>query len=436
MTGEHGVQGVAFSELARRYGTPLFVYDGAMLVERYRTLRERLDPAVDLCYSLKANPNVAVCALLHSLGAGAEVSSLSELHTALRAGVPSADIVFPGPGKSPDELVACLDAGVYAIVCESIGELDLVERLARERGTRARVAIRVNPEFSVRSTTLAMGGKPRQFGIDEAQLRHAGGDFLRRYPHVDVIGVHIYMGTRLLDAGVVVENTTRILEVARDLANLLGFPLEFVDVGGGLGVPYFEGEADLDLDVLVSGLNRVFDGYRTGSPGTRLVMELGRYLVAPAGTYLVGVRYTKTSQGQRFAVTDGGTHHHLPAVGIGSFVKRDFPIFLANRDGRGDEVAQWTVAGPLCTPNDTLGRSVELPELRTGDLIGVRYSGAYGPTASPVLFLGHGYPAEVLVHDGTAYLVHERDEPTDLLARQRLPDVLAPVPAGAARYAR
>ncbi len=188
-------------------------------------------------------------------------------------------------------------------------------------------------------------------------------------------------------------------------------------------MPYFDGEADLDLDTLVPGLNRAFATFRAPHPGTRLVMELGRYLTAPAGTYLMRVRYTKTSQGQRFAITDGGTHHHMAAVGIGSFVKRDFPIFLASR-GAGGERREWTIAGPLCTPNDTLGRHVALPELRPGDLIGVGQSGAYGPTASPGLFLSHGYPAEVLVHDGRAYLVRDRDEPTDLLAKQHVPPFL------------
>jgi diaminopimelate decarboxylase len=415
------VQGLPFAELAERFGTPLFVYDTDVLAEQYRRLRSRLTPAVELFYSLKANPNAAVCAFLHGLGAGAEVSSVVELLTALRAGVPAHDIVVPGPGKSPIELAACLDAGVRAVVCESVGELAALDELARTRGVRAPVAIRVNPAFSVRASTLAMGGKPRQFGIDEDQLSR---DLLARFPDLDVLGVHVYMGTRLLDADVVVENTARILDLAAALTERLGLDLRLVDVGGGLGVPYFDGEAELDLDALSLGLNRAFAAFHAEHPGSRLVMELGRYLTAPAGTYLMRVRYTKTSQGQRFAITDGGTHHHMAAVGIGSFVKRDFPMFLASRAGA--DSGEWTVAGPLCTPNDTLGRHVALPELRPGDLIGVRQSGAYGPTASPGLFLSHGYPAEVLVHGGRAYLIRDRDEPADLLAKQYVPEFLRP----------
>jgi diaminopimelate decarboxylase len=140
------------------------------------------------------------------------------------------------------------------------------------------------------------------------------------------------------------------------------------------------------------------------------------------------VRYIKESMGDRFAVADGGTHHHMAAVGIGSFVKRNFPVELLSRPVPPDaEAGPWTVAGPLCTPNDTVAKAVRLPDLAVGDLLGVRRSGAYGPSASPAYFLSHGYPAEVLVRRGTAYLVRRRDTVDDLLSRQAThPDLTAP----------
>lgn len=417
-SSEFQVHGIPVSELAERYGTPFFVYDGDVLRDRYRGLRDRLSPAMEIFFSLKANPNVSICALLRSLGARAEVSSLTELRTALRAGVDPADIIFLGPGKSRAELEACLDEGVHAIVCESLPELALVDGLARARGAVAPVALRVNPSFAVKRSGLAMGGKPRQFGIDEEQVFAEEG-LAARHPSVRLMGVHVYMGTRILSEDVVVENTARILDLAERLSRRHGFPLRMVDVGGGLGVGYFDGEPDLDAAALTARLNPVIDAFAARHPETRLVMELGRYLTAEAGTYVAGVRYVKESMGERFAVADGGTHHHMAAVGIGSFVKRNFPMALLNRL---DEPAteEWTVTGPLCTPNDTLGRKVPLPSVRPGDLIGVHRSGAYGPTASPVHFLSHGYPAEVLVHEGRDLLIRERDLPEDLLARQRL----------------
>lgn len=401
--------------LAEEYGTPLFVYEADTVAAQYTGLRQRLHPAMDIFYSLKANPNLALCGHLRSLGAGAEVSSLLELTTAREAGVPPGDIVFPGPGKSREEITACLDAQIYAIICESFEELELVNDLARERGVRARVALRVNPAFAVKGSGLTMGGKPRQFGIDEAHLFALPG---LRLAHLRVVGVHVYLGTRILDETVIAENTRRVLELAERLAAHLDFPLEFVDVGGGLGVAYFDGERDLAVERLTDLVNPVVADFHDRHRDTRLIMELGRYLVAPAGTYLIRVRYVKSSMGERFAVTDGGTHQHMAAVGIGSFVKRDFPLRLFGRPTDGPLV-RWTVTGPLCTPNDTLVRAAELPDLRRGDLLGVLRSGAYGPSASPTLFLGHGHPAEVLVCNGVGCLVRHRDQVADLLRQQR-----------------
>lgn len=417
------VQGIPFTELAAEFGTPLYVYDGAVIAAQYTGLRDTLHPALEILFSLKANPNLSVCALLRSLGAGAEVSSLAELVTALRAGVPAGSIVFAGPSKSPDELSAALDAGIAAIAVESFGELAAIDALAAARGTRADVVLRVNPGFAVKGSRLTMGGRPRQFGIDEAQVRDRAAEALR-YRAVRIAGVHIYLGTRILDEELVAHNTGRIL----DLAQHLGLPLDLVDVGGGLGVAYFDGERDLDANRLTDLLNPVVARFHDAHPCTRLVMELGRYLTAPSGTYVTAVRYVKESMGERFAVVDGGTHHHMAATGLGSFAQRNFPMALLNRAG--EDTEPWQVAGALCTPNDVLGRKVALPRLRPGDLIGVRRSGAYGPTASPVRFLGHGGPAEVLVLDGRAHLVRRRDDVADLLRNQLLvePTVTTQVP--------
>ncbi|MFF4016207.1 diaminopimelate decarboxylase [Streptomyces sp. NPDC001843] len=423
MTTEPDVQGIPLVELAQTYGTPMYLYDGDALEGRMRELREAFDPRLEIFFSLKANPNIAICALLHAHGARAEVSSLTELLTARRAGVAPEDILFLGPGKSREELAACLDEDVAAVVCESFQELASIDELARERGRRARVVLRVNPAFSVKGSGLTMGGKPRQFGIDEAQLL-ADTRLAQRFPHVRLIGVQVYMGTRILSERSVVDNSARIFELAERLSTALGFELELVDIGGGLGVAYFDGERDLDLSLLASGLNPVVAGFADRHPHTRLVMELGRYLTAEAGTYVVRVRYVKTSLGERFAVTDGGTHHHMAAVGIGSFVKRNFPMRLLSGSAEATGTEHWNVTGPLCTPNDTLAKKAELPPVRPGDLLGVDRSGAYGPTASPVHFLSHGYPAEVLVVDGRAHLIRERDRPDDLLSKQRLPEAV------------
>jgi diaminopimelate decarboxylase len=411
---EHEFQGIAISTLAETYGTPLYVYDGDVLREQYRNLR--LD--AEIFYSLKANPNIAICALLHQLGAGAETSSLAELVTARRAGVPAERIAFLGPGKHREELIACLDEGVGMLVAESLGELDLLDALARERGVMVPVMLRVNPAFSTKGARQTMGGKARQFGIDE-ELLFADPALLNRWPSLVVTGIHAYLGTRILDMLAISANAERILDLAIRLSSFLRFPLDTVDIGGGLGVAYFDQEQDIDADTLASLLNRVLAEFRRRRPGVRVVMELGRYLTALAGCYVVRIGYVKSSLGRWFAIADGGSNHHSAATGTGSFVPRNFPVGLLSRPGAtADE--QWTVTGPLCTPSDTLVRDMPLPALNVGDLIGIWRSGAYGLTASPGLFLGHGYPAEVLIDDRRAYLIRDRDTVADVLRNQRL----------------
>lgn len=416
---EHTVQGIPVSALAERFGTPLYLYDGDRLRGTYRELRDLLDPRIDIFYSAKANPNVSVCAVLRAEGAGIEVSSLAELATALRAGARPQDVIFLGPGKSAEELRACLDAGVHAVVCESLEELTALDALAPPEGVR--VLLRVNPLFSNKGSRLSMGGKPRQFGIDE-EILDGAGPLLRSLPRVRVEGVHAYMGTRILDADAVAANTRGILALAVRLSAELGFPLNTVDIGGGLGVAYFDNEKDLDVAAAARGVNAEVAAFLGEHPGCRVITELGRYLAGWCGLYVVRARYVKQSRGEWFVVADGGTNHHMAAVGIGSFVKRNFPIRSLTRP---DEPGRrpYTVTGPLCTPNDVIGKQVELPDVEPGDLLGVERSGAYGPSASPVLFLSHGHPAEVLVLDGQAHLVRRRDTVEDLLGRQILVEV-------------
>ena len=417
---EFQLQGVPITRIADQFGTPLFVYNADVLRTVYQSVRE-LHPAVDVFFSLKANPNISICGYLGSLGAGAEISSMVELITARAAGIDPADTIFLGPGKTRTELEACVAAGILAVVCESFDEVAELDAVAAAAGRDdVGVLVRVNPDFHTKGSGLAMGGKPRQFGIDADQVRRSRG-FLDRLRRVRVLGFHMYLGTRFLNADDLVHNTQEILVLAQDLAAELAVPLRTVDFGGGFGVAYFDNEKDLDLAVTIAGINKVVAPFVAAYPDCQLINELGRYLTALCGTYVVRARYVKESMGERFVVADGGTNHHMAAVGIGSFVKRNFPIRSLTRY-TAEPTDVYTVTGPLCTPNDVIGKKVALPPVRAGDLLGVERSGAYGPTASPGLFLSHGFPAEVLVHNGTAHLIRQRDRPEELLAKQRLVD--------------
>ncbi|MFE4857473.1 diaminopimelate decarboxylase [Streptomyces sp. NPDC056670] len=410
----------SFAPIAEEFGTPLFVYDTETIAASYHLLRTGLRPSVDVFYSLKANPNISVSAFIRSLGAGAEVSSETELATALRAGFAPEDIVFLGPGKRDAELEACVRADLRAVVCESLGELRRLDAIAarHRRPEPVPVLLRINPAFSTAGSGLAMGGRPRQFGTDTEVLLGAR-ELLAELRRVRVTGVHAYLGTRYLQDEPVVRNTLGILAEAERLARTLGIPLETVDFGGGVGVAYFDNEKDPDTAAVVDGVNAAVDAFGREHPGCRFIMEAGRCLTAAGGTYVVRVLDVKESMGEWFAVADGGTNHHMAAVGVGSFVRRNFPIRVLDRPGE-PVAGRYTVTGPLCTPQDVLGRRVALPAVSPGDLLGVGLSGAYGPTASPGLFLGHGYPAEVLLHAGRAHLVRRRDTVEDLLSPQRL----------------
>lgn len=421
------------AEAAEHFGTPLYLYDADVLRDTYRRLRRLLPPQVDVFYSLKANPNISICALLRAEGAGAEVCSLTELRTALDAGVAPENIIYLGPAKDAQQLRACVQARIHAVVCESFDELALLDQIAGEAGRTVNVMLRINPEQRAPGAALTMGGKPRQFGIDASEVADAGG-LLRGLRRLHVTGLHAYLGSRFLDHEAIIRNTREVLELADALAAVLGGPLETVDFGGGFGIAYFDNETDLDVEALTGGLSEAVEPFAAAHPRCRLITELGRYLVADAGLYVTRAVSVKDSLGETFVVCDGGTNHHMHAVGIGRLVKRNFPVRLLSPYEHDAPRHQYTVTGPLCTPNDLLAKKISLPRVRPGDLIGIERSGAYGPTASPVHFLGFGAPAEVMVLNGRPQLVRARDTVDDLLSRQRLiepvPTPATPAPGG------
>ncbi|WP_299774191.1 hypothetical protein [uncultured Tateyamaria sp.] len=407
--------------VSQEFGTPAFVYNANYLRSNFNALRQKLSPAIDLLYSLKANPNAAIVDCLRSCGAGAEVSSRAELHTAIRVGIDPKNIIFVGPAKCEDEIADSIRFGIFAIVAESAQELDEIQRQAEASGTKqaVNVMLRVNPDFKTSGSGLTMSGKPRQFGIDVEQVPDLR-EQLDMLSLVRVIGFHVYMGTRYLDAEPIIENTENILSLAERLAGDLGIEIEAVDVGGGFGVPYFDNEKMLDVPKLAKGVNAAVAQFRRCHPDTRVIIELGRYLSAGSGALLTSVRYVKESRGETFAIADGGTNLHMAAVGLGGFAKRSFPIVNMSRS-TSESTQETTLTGPLCTPSDTMARKTNLGEVTEGDIIGVLCSGAYGPSASPTGFLSHGYPNEVLVDGDDLHLVRAADSVNDIISAYRLP---------------
>lgn len=404
-----------YRAIAKAVGTPYYCYSAKDIRERFRGLVQSLPQGIRYLYSLKANPNKAIVEILRTLGAGCEVCSLTELEIALAAGVDPKDILFVGPAKSTEELKRCVQVGIWAIIVESLSELIFLEEIASSLGVVQTVGLRINPTFQTHAAKLVMSGKPTQFGIDDEDLLEAL-NLTRNCYHLRLIGIHVYLGTRILDVGAIVENTIRILELAERVEELASQRLEFVDVGGGFGVNYFKNESELELDLLGKEMASIVEHFRQRHPSTQMIIELGRYLVARSGVFVTSVRYIKRCKGKRFAICDGGSNCHAAAAGFNSLFRRNFPITRLN--GASGRSALYTITGPLCTPTDIIGEDIPLDELQVGDLIGLFDSGAYGPTASPVHFLGFGYPAEVLIDDEDVRLIRKRTSVSDELANQ------------------
>jgi diaminopimelate decarboxylase len=396
-------------EIAERYGTPLYVYDREVLDRQWLRLRHTLPAEFSIAYSVKANPADAILRHFVAKGARLEVASAGELKRAIAAGCLAEHTLFAGPGKTEAELELALAQGVGEIHVESALEARRIGILADRLGVRARVAVRVNPATEVQGGAMRMGGKPAPFGVDEEQLDDML-DLLLSEPAIEVTGLHLFTGTQILDHSVLTMQYRRGLDIARRMAARLGRPLETLDFGGGLGIPYFTTESELDMDKLREDLRGVMAGIEDDPhlARTRFLVEPGRYLVGEAGVYLTRVNDIKVSRGKTFYIVDGGMNHHLAASGnLGQVIKRNFPIAVVNRLREGaTELVD--VVGPLCTPLDTLARDAHLPHAEVGDLVGIFQSGAYGLTASPLGFLSHPTPAEVLAGNGCAALIGRR----------------------------
>jgi diaminopimelate decarboxylase len=308
--------------------------------------------------------------------------------------MPRSRISFAGPGKGEGELSCAIAAGIV-INMESEQEMERIAALGERLGLRPRVAVRVNPDFELKSSGMKMGGGPKQFGVDAervpAMLARIGKLGL------DFEGLHIFSGSQNLRAGSIQEAQEKTLQLAMRLAEHAPSPIRLVNIGGGFGVPYFPGEAPLDLAAVGENLRRLLPDVERRLPGAQIVVELGRYFVAEAGIYVCRVHERKISRGQVFLVTDGGLHHHLAASGnFGQVIRKNYPVVVGNRM-RSAEREVVSVIGPLCTPLDLLADQMEMAKADVGDLIVVFQSGAYGLTASPTGFLSHPAPLEVLV---------------------------------------
>lgn len=395
LRGELAISGRTASELVAEAGrTPLFVYSRALIDARVGELRAALPHRVGLNYAVKANPHPLVIAHMAPLVDGFDIASSGELAMCVAAGIDPRRISFAGPGKRDDELEAAIAAGV-TLNCESEGEGARSIAIGQRLGKAPRIAIRINPSFVMTGSGMKMGGGPKQFGVDAERVPELAKALIGE--GAEWRGLHIFTGSQTLGAEAIIEAQANVLNLAAQLAEDIGHGCPKLNMGGGLGIPYFPGDVAVDLPRVGAALAERVEHLPAVLADTELCMEMGRYLVGEAGVYLTRIIDRKESHGVTYLVTDGGLHHQLAASGnFGTVVRRNYPSAIATRYGS-EAIEEVSIVGCLCTPLDRLADNAMMPRAEVGDLVAVFCAGAYGATASPSAFLGHGPAAEMLV---------------------------------------
>lgn len=393
--GELHIGGIPITRLAERVGqTPFYAYDRRLISERIQYLRDSLPKELRLHYAIKANPMPAVVQHLAGLVDGFDLASTGEMKTALDTPMPAEKISIAGPGKTDRELRQAIAAGI-TINLESEGEMRRAAQIGAQLGTTPRVAVRVNPDYELKSSGMKMGGGPKQFGVDAERVPTMLKEMATM--NLEFIGFHIFWGSQNLNPEAIMEAHGKTLDLAIRLSDSSGIHPHHLNIGGGLGIPYFPGETRLKLKPIGDNLNELIATFKQKLPGTKLITELGRFIVGEAGIYVCKVIDIKESRGEKFVVTDGGLHHHLAASGnFGQVIRKNYPAAIANKMDRSEQETI-SIVGPLCTPLDLLGNKMELPKTEVGDLAVIYQSGAYGLTASPEKFLSHPAASEVLL---------------------------------------
>jgi diaminopimelate decarboxylase len=401
--------------LVQTYGSPLYVYDAAVLRARAAALRSALPDRVEVAYATKANGSPVVLSTLAAAGLGADVASGGELRAALRAGFDPARIVFTGPGKTDAELEAAFEACIGTLTIESLDELEAVLVRASMVVPGQGLALRLATENEAEGLPIISARGNVKFGLTEAEADEAvmrlrtSGALAPEGPFV-LRGFHAFGASNVRGAGVLVEAAADLARRAEHIARCHGLEVHLLDAGGGLGIPYDAGETALDIEALGAGLAAEIATWseRPTLRAARLLLEPGRWLAAPAGTYLCTVTRTKPRDGRVVAICDGGIHHLLRPRLVG----QDHRLVAVGAASERAVDARLDLVGPLCTGLDILASDVLGPRPRVGDIFAVLDAGAYGYSESMLLFLTHPTPAEIVVEeDGTIAVSRERIEP-------------------------
>jgi diaminopimelate decarboxylase len=403
------ISGVDFEEVVHQFKTPLYVYDAGIITQKYRRLSQAMPPHVQIYYAVKSNPNLAVIKILAELGCGFDVASIGELEAIKKLGIEGSRVVFTGPGKSDEEIASAIELGIYAFNCESENEILRINDTAKNKKKRIKIGLRINTDYAIQEKIKMIGGtQAKKFGIDEDRIFDVI-ERVKKLEYVAIVGIHVFNAAQVLDYMELAANTKNLMRLAAEITSQKKLDLEYLDIGGGLGIPYSVEEKELDVESMGREFHVMRSEFRE-LENVHWIVEPGRYLSGECGVMLTKVVDVKTSRGVPFVITDAGIHHFLrPAL-----VQQNHPVFIANKFDRAP-VRAYRVEGPLCTSLDCIGRDVILPEPEIGDTLVFFNAGAYGFTESMPYFLSHPIPAEVMIEEGRVRLIRKRMEPIEYI---------------------
>jgi diaminopimelate decarboxylase len=391
----------ALSRALPEVSTPCYVYTLDPMLDHIDNVASIFESKFNISYAIKSNPNEELIKRFKPHINLLDASSIGEVEVALRAGYSPSEISFSGPAKRLFELERAASLPGLKVVCESLSEMQTLNQLAEQKQTKIDILLRLNPLNVPRSFGINMAGAASPFGIDEETLEAVAKSMLP-LKKLNLIGFHIYSATNSRNIEAITENFNIFLGLFEKAANIFSINPQYLIFGAGFGIPYTFNDEPLNLEDLaekvLSKMEDITSVERLKS--SQCILETGRFLVGPYGYFLTRVVSRKSSRGKEICICDGGMNNHLAACGLmGMFLKRPWPMWNLSNAA---EIPQgkFTITGPLCTTIDTLGRDAEMSEPKVGDIIAVGSSGAYGPTASPINFIGHPHPKEYLLRNG------------------------------------
>ncbi len=403
--GELHAESVSVTQLAESYGTPLYIYSRRALREQYAALADALaDVSPLICYSVKANSNGAVIREFLDRGAGADVVSGGELFRALRAGADPAKIVFAGVGKTREEIVYALKENILFFTVESESEAMRIEDCARETGRIGRIAFRVNPDVDPQTHQyITTGKKENKFGLDRERVVQACREAVR-LPHVQIVGLHMHIGSQILSAAPFAEALARVADLCETIRAFCR-DFRYLDLGGGIGIPYQPGETPLDVADYAGRMLPLLK-----KTGLNVVVEPGRFLAGPAGIMVCRVQVVKNNAFKKFIVVDAGMNDMIRPSLYGAY--QDIVAVRETEDRVfGD------VVGPVCESGDFLAKDRDLPAASENDLLVVKDAGAYGFSMASN-YNSRPRPAEIMVDGSRVIPIRNRETIEDLVRNE------------------